>query len=186
LRLDYILKRRAYPWKALENLPENFEAAYHDVMERIKQGGSEEDAIAVLSWVHRALRLLTMDELREALSVNLGQKSLKSSRLPIAHKLIDICEGLVICLPNGIVQFAHITVQEFLQLHCQSQLLSNAYIARICLTYFGFKEFNAVGVRGTHQFMRYVEEYLGDHTRGVERDPDVQKTFFSVFRPKGK
>ena len=159
-------------------------------MTRIKEGGSEEDALAVLSWVYHARRPLTMDELREALSVDPGQKSFHTSHLPIAQKLIEICEGLVICLPNGIVQFAHVTIQDFLRLHCQSQLLSNADIATTCLTYYGFKDFDAADFRtgrdiwNEYKLMSYVSEYWADHTRGVERDPDIQKIFFSLLDPK--
>jgi hypothetical protein len=55
--------------------------------------------------------------------------------LPQPQILIDICHGLVVHRSDGILQFAHFTVQEYLQSHCSSQLLSNVDIAHTCITY---------------------------------------------------
>jgi hypothetical protein len=190
-------------WEALESLPEDLNAAYDDVIVRIKERDPEGNALAVLSWIYRAYRPLTMKELREALSVSPGQKTFNEALLPDAQKLIEICEGLVICVPVGTfqfehfpvlsafctVQFAHFTVQEFLQLHCNSQLLPHAEIAMTCWTYLGFEELvcSAYTAGWAGRFGCYATRYCVDHTRGeAENDPEIQKVFLSYFENKNK
>jgi hypothetical protein len=178
-------------WNALESLPEDLNAAYDDVLSRIAEKDPERNAFAVLSWVYRARRPLTMNELREALSVSPGQKTFNEALLPDAQKLIEICEGLVICIPDGTVQFAHFTVQEFLHLHCNSKLLPEAELATTCLTYLGFQEFDTIDHGDTalwaSRFGRYAIHHWSKHTRGeAEKEPEVQQAVFSYFTFKTK
>jgi hypothetical protein len=189
LRLDYVLKWKVNPtkmWKALESLPEDLNAAYDDVMDRIAEKDPEKNAFAVLSWIYRARRPLTMNELREALSISPGQKTFNDTLLPDAQKLIEICEGLVLCGPDGIVQFAHFTVQEYLHLHCNSKLLPEAELAKTCLTYLGFEEFDRIYdgdiAWRASSFGRYAMYHWVKHTRGeAEKEHEVQKAFLSLF-----
>jgi hypothetical protein len=173
-------------WKALESLPEDLNTAYDDVMDRIVEKDPEKNAFAVLSWIYRARRPLTMNELREALSISPGQKTFNEVLLPDAQQLIEICEGLVICIPDGTVQFAHFTVQEYLHLHCNSKLLPEAELAKTCLTYLGFEEFETIRDADTalwaSRFGRYAIRHWVDHTRGeAEKEPEVQKAVLSYF-----
>ena len=83
-----------------------------------------------------------MDELCESKPIERGQTYFNKTHLPNGQLLIDICEGLVTQVPDGVVQFAHFTVREYLKSHYENRLLSHADIEWTCLTCVAFKEFD--------------------------------------------
>ena len=59
---------------------------------------------------------MKMYELREAMAVQPGDRELVSFLLMRSDSIIQCCQGLVeVDEDRGIVRFAHVTIQEFLE-----------------------------------------------------------------------
>ena len=180
--------------EAIKNLSADLDGAYGNVMKRIESRKSKQ-ALAVLSWIYRARCPLRMEELREALSVKSKQKDLlKEALLPPSQVLIQICEGLIHDM-DGVIQFAHFTVPEFLKSKYEEPLLSDTVIGSTCLTYLGFNVFNEQcsdhkSLRARcerYKFSRYAALYWADHMRGeAEEKVEVQNAIFESFGSAGR
>ena len=126
-----------------------------------------------------------MEELCEALSVEEDSKELQEDLLPEPDSIVKACESLVeIDLSSQEVRFTHQTVDEFLRDHCTSEVLGVRDLAKTCLIYLTFSEFNwpcqsdeqlAVRIE-KHKFGCYAAKFWGDHTRGdPENDDNIQQ-----------
>jgi hypothetical protein len=148
LQLKYVLSKLK-PKKmkeALDSVPTELPNAYLETLERISRKGPDHLnlALEVLSWLFYAKRPIHMRELREALTVEKGERCHEEEDLPNPDKLIDVCEGLVAYDErSGIVRFAHYTVQEFLREPSTiGRLCRIVDIATSCLTYMMHDVFN--------------------------------------------
>src|SRR5947207_7640783 len=104
-------------------------------------------ALRILSWMHRSLRPLSMNELLEALvseEVAPGstlEESLQCMLSPF--DVIECCKSLVIYeKSSGLVRFVHFTVQEFLNTHSPADFPAPTHLAKACLAYLAFPEVN--------------------------------------------
>lgn len=89
---------------ALEQLSEELDPAYEQVLERIKEQGSWrwELAVKTLAWITCSKRYLYVKELQHALAVRLGMKVLDSDYDTHAESLLtSVCAGLVIVEPHS-------------------------------------------------------------------------------------
>ena len=176
--------------EALERLPPYLDAAYHEVMQRIERGKAKGAAVKALSWIFQARRPLTIDELREAISIRpFRQTALQPKFLIREDSLLKYCQGLIVIDENGAddsvrtVRFTHPTVRDFLAKAYMDKLLTEADLAKLCLTYLTFDEFELgpchdtytlLRQMGNHRLWRYCVENWGGHTRGeAEEDPEV-------------
>ncbi|KAJ7694446.1 hypothetical protein B0H17DRAFT_1009308, partial [Mycena rosella] len=84
--------------EALKHLPTNLQQTYDAAMQRIADQGEDDRKIAhlALTWVANAKRLLTVQELREALAIELGTNHLDLHNLLDIEIIVSICAGLVI------------------------------------------------------------------------------------------
>lgn len=84
--------------KALRNLPQDAYSAYDDAMERINLQDRDDAELAkkALTWVVYARRLLSPLELRHALAVELGIKSLDPDELIDDEVWASLCAGLIV------------------------------------------------------------------------------------------
>jgi hypothetical protein len=99
-----------------------------------------------------------MNELREAIIVTPGDKSLIQN-LTAPEKLIECCKGLVVWEHGDTVRFLHSTVKDFLHNETPDKLHPVNYIARICLTYLNFDDFEK-GPCGDQDLLRErLEKY---------------------------
>jgi len=181
--------------QAIKTLPSDLSAAYSNVMKRIHKEGSETEALAVLSWINLAKRPLKIKELREALSVGEGQTNLDRRLLPHPQTLIDICQGLVVHRSDDVVQFPHFTGQEYLQANRSNmQLLADVDVARACITYLLFNDFQATIHTGDSfgaqirtavfdfGFDEYAIQHWHDHLREEgESDSSGQPLLFQLL-----
>jgi ankyrin repeat protein len=95
---------------------------------------------------------LTLDELREAIFIEINQPHSIPERLPNdIHLISSWCENLIVFdEEEDVVQFAHHTVREFLTTRCQNSELdifhiklkdADHFVGEICVTYLNFGDF---------------------------------------------
>jgi hypothetical protein len=121
--------------KALDQLPPDLAAAYDSALDRIRSKGPEVEEIALegLAWV-----LLVCVSSIDNQRVARGALWRDVGRHP--RPLLEFFAGLVV-VEHGNVQFVHYTVQERL-LARNNTLPSMFYIAKVCLAYTLFDEFD--------------------------------------------
>jgi hypothetical protein len=192
--------------EALKSLPSSAPDGYQKVMARISAAGETSRTMAfwTLSWVFHACRPLHMDELREALIVQLRKKTdtldeADMKGLPAAN-IVEFCESLVVYEESsGVVRFSHPTVQEFLESQIRkSQIeLPVVDLAKTCLAYLGFKVFEEgpclddrlLQLRvAKFKFSSYAARFWGVHSSGqaVEDDPDVRMAILRLLESKAR
>jgi hypothetical protein len=126
--------------EALRGLPMKEDNFYSQSIDRIKANGSQaEQALRILAWILRAKRPMTIKEMLYAAVVVPGEYSRNFEYFVSGEgDLIDICEGLVVVLPeSGAVAFAHPTVNDFLE-SSRGRIFQEdpgVIIASACITY---------------------------------------------------
>ncbi|KAJ6088339.1 hypothetical protein N7486_009600 [Penicillium sp. IBT 16267x] len=144
--------------KAILNLPRDLTETFNRALGRIHSARNKDIARKTFQWVAAAYRPLSLDELREAFSIEIGQKFSKPDRQPNEiYRITSWCENLVqVDEEQKLVQFAHHTVQQFLlQKTPESPLkefhfnLEDAdyHIGEICVTYLNFSDFKTTVAR---------------------------------------
>jgi ankyrin repeat protein len=196
-QLDYVLDfaEPSESLEALSTVPIDMEEAYRLLLTRIEKR-RRTTVVKILSWLFRAHRPLKQDEIREAIAVRLGAKTLSK---PLLHldSLIQYCQGLVTMDDvTEIVRFSHFTVKEFLTVHYQTQLLSPIDCAQLCLTYVNFEIFEkgACSNKGQYEkrgneyrFSEYVAMFWGSYVQGeAEYDQQVVVALWKFFESRKK
>jgi hypothetical protein len=162
-------------------------------MERIEK--SDKDlALRILSWLFRAQRVLRMDELLEALVVEEGDQDLEREYMLDAGSVVECCKSLVLYEESsGLVRFTHETVQDFIAKNIP-HLLQTSVLAKTCLTYLAFREFDEPCSQEEilknrvekYKFLRYAARYWAFHTKEAEQCPDVQDAVLSCLASENK
>lgn len=119
------------------------DTTYDRVLDNIRQQPKRlaELAIKILSWIVKAQRALTVEEIQVAVSINPNLYALDELDVPEKAALLEVCASLVIIDESNIVRLAHLTVQEYL-LRSTVLLSEMDYeIALACITYFSFEIF---------------------------------------------
>jgi ankyrin repeat protein len=139
--------------KSIATLPKDLPKTYQRIMSQIIQNGQAEIVNKIFRWVAAAKRPLLLDELREAIAIQLGDKFLERDRLVNnIGGLISWCGNLVTLDDEDLlVQFVHYTVKEFLlsedyatatgPFHFRLADIDHA-AGEACVTYLGFNDFN--------------------------------------------
>ena len=114
-------------------------------MDRINSQHADKATLArkVLSWVFHASRPLTILEIQHALAVEAGDTTLDEDNIPEEELLLSVCNGLVTYgKEGGFLTLVHYTFQQYLEQKAET-LFPNAQadIARTCLTYLSFDDF---------------------------------------------
>ncbi|KAJ7509748.1 hypothetical protein B0H11DRAFT_1960909, partial [Mycena galericulata] len=135
--------------EALENLPKDLERTYDEAMERIDRHNDEDKKIAhsALTWVANAKRILSVAELREALAIEPGSKSLDPDSRHEIDLILSVCAGLVVVDEKSsvfndtspVVRLVHYTTQRYLD-SSQDRRFPKAHteITQALLTYLAF------------------------------------------------
>ena len=129
--------------KALSSLPANEIEAYEQIMTRIRESKSHTSgtAIRTITWIFHAARLLRMDELLEALSVEEQLGGNGGDLKFVSSDIIEMCHSLVVHDGfSGTVRFIHFTVQQYLGLY-KFPVIN---IAKTCLAYLEYDAFNDI------------------------------------------
>lgn len=144
--------------QAIRDLPTDLTETFKRALRRIISRRNADMASKCFQWVAAANRPLSINELREAISIEIGQEYSKPERLPNNMRNISsFCENLVhVDEEKNIVQFAHHTVKQFLideisepefrLFHFKLEDVDH-FIGEICVTYLNFNDFNTALVR---------------------------------------
>ncbi|KAH7303175.1 hypothetical protein B0I35DRAFT_455335 [Stachybotrys elegans] len=136
----------------LDHLPKDLEEIFERALRRIEQRHNAIAAQKIFPWVAVAKRPLQLDELREAIHIEIGQECTQPERLYNDMGRIGLwCEDLVeVCEETGSVQFTHSTIRRFLveggnkpglgSFRIDTNEADHA-IGEICVTYLNFNDF---------------------------------------------
>lgn len=140
--------------RSLRQLPKDLEETFKRALLRIVSRSKHLKLVQrTFRWVAVARRPLTLDELREAVSIDVGQKHSRPERLPHNMNRISLwCENLLHFTEAepARVQFAHASVRDFVTRATLSQQLfdfhvdleeTDHFVGQICVTYLHFSDF---------------------------------------------
>jgi len=150
---------------------------YGLTLERIKEQGGEKPRLgmAALMWISHSERLLQLDELLHALSVEIGSTDLNAENIPSAETLLSCCLGLVVVdRKASTVRLVHFTLQEYLNTCPDLFGLTHSLMAETCLTYLNsqtIKDIPSMPKDTSNSFLKYSSVYWGVHARrAVSKD----------------
>jgi hypothetical protein len=118
-------------------------------LERLKSRPHAEDAIKILQLCGVAKRPLTTDEIREALTIKIGQKSLDFSSLSndIGQIIADCCGLVYVEEEDASIHYVHHSVYQHLFKSTQpdsarfNHMVVDKHVGLLCLTYINFTDF---------------------------------------------
>ena len=162
---------------ALSSLPEELDRTYDQVLQRIREQGTDHAVLAlkVLGWIRYAARPLQTRELQQAVAVEPNDAYFDEDGIPEISLVLSVCAGIVTVRENGTMGLVHYTAQEYLERR-SLELFPNAQpeIANTCLTYLAFEEFaqgpspddKAYGERmEAFPLLQYASRYWTGHAR---------------------
>ena len=145
---------------------------YDQTLLRIKEqkGDRSKLGMEVLMWVSHAERPLRIDELRYALSVEMGATELDPENVPPQGTVLGSCLGLaVVDKETSTVRLIHYTLQEYLS---RPGVLPDVHrtLGQTCLTYLNLDEIKglpadrALNLEGM-PFLEYSSLHWGGHAK---------------------
>ncbi|PWW74656.1 hypothetical protein C7212DRAFT_282956 [Tuber magnatum] len=171
--LDRVARQRSNKAirSTLNALSRNMDQTYERTLKNIPP---EDATLAqrVLQWLVCSFRPLTLEELVEAIAVELGASTLdRTTLLNDPEDITDICAGLVSLGDDGkTVGLAHFSVKEYLiSPHIMSSPIAAPFridlqethilLAKRCLTYLSFEDFELGPTRDEAEFEQRVEDH---------------------------
>ena len=173
--MDYLceLPHDAARRKALDSLPPDLNSTYERILSRVNHSNSETQKMVrrALRWITCQHSYLRIDALCEAISINFGDTRRNCQAIPDEFDILKWCSSLVRRSADGkTLELAHFTVQEFLeQIDPQQNISIGAYridresdrliLAKVCLTYLNFQDFDQSGPFSQDVVKRRSQEY---------------------------
>ena len=180
--MDYLceLPNDAARLKALNSLPPDLNSTYERILSRVNDSNSEAQKLVqralrwiagdITNWRPYGIGELTTEALCEAVSVDLSSKQRNSQAIPHEFEILHWCSSLVRKSAGGRLEFAHFTVQEFLQqIDPKRNPSIGAYridskadkiiCAKVYLTYLNFEDFNHSNEFSHQAIERRLQEY---------------------------
>jgi ankyrin repeat protein len=162
-------------------LPEELDDQYMGYMNRIKSNRQSELAFQVLSWLHRAYRPLTANELVEAVSVRISDTDLDPDGFVNIKTLLRLTAGLIVYdKTSNVVRLVHETLKAFLSRHAHGLLPdTHGRILEILSTYLHFRPLGVseeelpssrywmeIGeMQRKYKLLRYALSYWSHHSK---------------------
>lgn len=170
---------------ALESMPHGLNDAFEETLQRIQKQphGRSKLAMRTLMWISHARRPLKVDELSEALAINLMPGGTTSNRKywQSQRMMVPSCLGLVtVDEERSIIRLVHYSVQEYFREH-QARIFPSGQrtVAEDSITFLLYDHFlpgpcaTEAEIRvlmHKHPFARYAARYWGFHVREVDDD----------------
>ncbi|KAJ7266730.1 ankyrin repeat domain-containing protein [Mycena rebaudengoi] len=164
--------------EALKNLPTDLEHTYNEAMGRIEAQSQDDRNIAsrILIWIANAKRPLSVAELREAIAIEPGTKTLDRDGLLDPDIFLSVCAGLVVINhADGHVRFIHYTTQGYIdRVQTIKFPFAQTEITCGCLTYLLYNDFLQLpdsdhelnALVQEHALLEYSFHYCLVHTTG--------------------
>ncbi|KAG0133874.1 hypothetical protein HOY82DRAFT_639180 [Tuber indicum] len=144
---------------------------YDATLDRIKRQGGEKARLGMdtLMWISHSERALTVDELCNALAVEIGSPDLIFDNVPTIRTLLACCQGLVVTDKEGVRLF-HVTLQEYLQDHPKLFVSAHSTMAETCLSFLNSQQVIALSDSPSPDpqrtpFLEYSSLYWGVHAK---------------------
>lgn len=124
-------------------------ATYERIIERLSHKSKHQIALTskIFDWTLCVRRPLELDELREAIAVDLSDSSLERSKIAAetdGKRFLQDCGNLVrFDEDDRTVRFTHHTVAAFLERRERNRKESENFVGGICVTYLQFADFEA-------------------------------------------
>ena len=174
--------------RALTALPPTLHATYQRILRRVNEADKEVRALVckTLRWLVCSQEKLSSTALCEAISVGSGDTTLNRAAIPGHNEIRRWCSSLVRNSVEGdFLELAHFTVQEYLLgtndsqdpglgMYHFSRKSANIELAKICLTYLAFEDFNKPRIycvktlearQQKFAFLAYAVKYWEEHVR---------------------
>ncbi|KAG0699158.1 hypothetical protein DFH29DRAFT_61721 [Suillus ampliporus] len=179
-QLDVIMdcKRHVDIEMALDNLPAGLYETYDRIIRAIQQRGPDNDQIAqsCLLWLTGTFTSLTLDQLNEAMMIEVGRSSLNPNLGLIDPMDIVVACGSLVAYDEatGIVALSHYTVKEYLIGRRPNHILKSipdmhARICRLLITYLLCDSADKALTRAEQRADSSVRCRLGRGTRAAPR-----------------
>ena len=187
---------RLKPFSTAQNaLPRNIESAYRGLFDRISKDHSHKLVVKILSWIFNAKEPLFMNDLQEALALELGDQKVHENYFLAPAVIVEVCKSLIVHEKHSdIVRFTHSTVRDFLANMEQEGLLGKGELVKTLLTYLLFSVFEKPCTDDAelesrikeHPLGRYAAKWWPEYVKGDgEKDYKVQQLLFDLFRSPG-
>ena len=183
LIIDAILREKTISQrkKKLEEMAQGKKLgdAYKATLKQLKpqEGDSPGLGLQTLMWLSCSERSLRVDELCEALAVEIGSANPDPENVPKLQKLLASCLGLVtVESSSSTVRLVHFTLQEHLLSDPTLFRSPHSTIAEICLTYLNFASVRNLSptldsAPSTMPLLEYSSCHWGDHAnRGMTKE----------------
>ena len=174
-------------------MPPDLPTTHERVLQRAIASNNENQVIVqrTLRWILWAVYPLSLAALSEAISVNVGDRTLDREAIIDPESVLQWCGSLVRKTPGAdTLELAHHSVKEFLESingHAFSPYLmfrsdvehDNLELAKTCLTYLCLDDFDIDGVEDPvimrsflqdHKLLRYCVQHWDKHARVKEDD----------------
>jgi ankyrin repeat protein len=181
----------------MKTLPSSLPDLYTKILLAIEPDDLE-TANNILRWVVWAERPLSLEELRIAIAIQPGHRSMSVLSDVMEFDLGNVLRsilGSLVKVQNDRVGLVHQSAKDFLKgtnkilserLSLQSYE-SNLHITISCVTYLSFREISDFNV-DTNPFFWYSSTYWPDHMRRLDRNkqltPNLRKAFVNLARTK--
>ncbi|RCI14837.1 hypothetical protein L249_6700 [Ophiocordyceps polyrhachis-furcata BCC 54312] len=158
--------------RTIGNLPRDLTETFDRALERIVSQGNAKVARQAFLWIAAAKQPLSLEELGEAMFIEIGQQFSQPERFSNdIYRISSWCENLAhVDEERQIVQFPHETVRQFFvsrfsDFHID---LSEAdhYIGEICVTYLNFSNFKTTLARRFQPLMPFPPKAIAQAALG--------------------
>lgn len=142
--------------QTLIDLPGGLHETYQRKLDKITMRRRSDLAQKIFQWISVAVRPLQIEEIQEAVAVDVKHTFWNKDKIPHVDALIGACENLIIFDDSGGLSFAHHSVRNFFlsvglctlydSFHF-SLTAAHIFAAEICVSYLSFTDFETQVVK---------------------------------------
>jgi len=158
--------------RRVEETGVDLDSVYAQTLQRIREQAGDRSrlGIEVLMWVSHAERPLRIDELCNALAVEMEMTDLDPENIRLGRTILGSCLGLVVIdARTSTLRLIHYTLQEYLS-HSGNLLKAHETLAETCLAYLNYEQVmglptNRIPHPQDMPFFEYSSIYWGSHAK---------------------